>query len=230
MRRRPLLVALALLAAAPAGAAAQEAAPPEAVADAVRLRVAGAWGVEAGAVVLSWDAVPGGWTAPAEPRVELTGSGNGGWWVAVVSAADGTAPQALRLRAGVEAPVRTAARPLPRGHAVADRDMAWSSELRWGAPRDGDDPDPLGWETRRVIREGEPLREPAVRPPLLVRSGQPVELVWKRGEVGIRMQGSAAGSAPLGGAVLVRTGSGTRLKGVVVAPGIVDVTNGGGTR
>ena len=78
-----------------------------------------------------------------------------------------------------------------------------------------------------MVREGEALRTPAARPPLAVHTGKPVELVWRRNGVGVRAPGKAAGSGAVGAEVFVRTESGQRLRGVIVAPGVVNVTNGG---
>lgn len=195
---------------------------PEAVVEAVRFQVAERWAVDPAAVVLDFGSVPRGWSPASDAPVTLAGSGAGGHWVARVGGEADVA--GVRVRAGVETEVLVAARTLERGRVVEPQDMAWAVEVRWGAPVADEGSVQEGWQTQRIIQEGEPLRAPAVQPPLLVQSGQPVEVLWRRGKVGVRVPGKAAGSAPLGAEVYVRTDSGRRLRGVVVAPGVVDVT------
>lgn len=199
---------------------------PAGVADVVRNRIAELWQIDAARVVLEFGSVAEDWAPAGEPQVTLAGSGTGGHWVARVASSEGV-PTGIRVRAGVETPVLVAARDLSRGHTLGADDMAWTQEVRWGPPAGEEAVAMEGWRTQRLLRTGEPLREPAVQPPLVVQSGQPVDLLWRRGSVGVRVSGKAAGSAPLGEEVYVRTDTGRRLKGVVVAPGVVDVTNGG---
>jgi flagella basal body P-ring formation protein FlgA len=45
--------------------------------------------------------------------------------------------------------------------------------------------------------------------------------------VRLRLAGVAAGSGALGDQIYVRTESGKRMQGTIVAPGVVDVTAGG---
>ena len=201
---------------------------PPPVAEAVRAQVAHRWGVDPALVVLDFGAVPRDWTPADDAPVTLAGSGAGGHWVARIGAGDHVT--GVRVRAGVETQVLVAARTLERGVAVSASDMAYATEVRWGEPEAGDHPVVEGWTTQRVVREGEPLRAPAVQPPMVVQSGQPVEVLWRRGRVGVRVPGKAAGSGPLGAEVYVRTDSGRRLRGVVVAPGVVDVTLKGSGR
>ena len=63
-----------------------------------------------------------------------------------------------------------------------------------------------------------------------VEAGRPVDIVWARPGIALKLRGRALGSAPLGREVYVRTESGERLRGVVRAPGVVDVTSGGSNR
>ncbi len=103
-----------------------------------------------------------------------------------------------------------AARALARGEtlAVADVDGPGAERL-------------VGWTTRRVIAAGEPLRAPAVAPPVAVKAGDPVALVYQAEGLTLRLKGTAAGAAPVGGRVPVRVDTRRRFEGVVVAPGVV---------
>jgi flagella basal body P-ring formation protein FlgA len=78
-----------------------------------------------------------------------------------------------------------------------------------------------GWVTKRVIAEGEPLREPAVAPPALIKSGDVVQLVWTDGAIQLRLTGRAMNAATAGGRVTVRVDTERRFEGVATAPGQV---------
>lgn len=203
---------------------------PTALADRVRGEVAVRWNVPAEMVVLEVGTPRRGRPLHAQGEFTLVGSGSGGHWVLRAAAADGGEEESVRVRAGTWVKSRVAARRIDRGEALAVSDMRETLSIRWAEPHAERTQVVEGWVAQRLIREGEVLSEPAVQPPLAVRSGDDVELVWTRGGVGVRAPGRAAGSAPVGQQVFVRTTSGTRLMGVVVAPGLVNVTQGGTER
>lgn len=190
-----------------------------------RRLVAARWDVDETRIVVEWGAYSRG-----EPDVDcgvaLLGSGSGGYWVVRFKLKSG-GPASVRLRAGLLTPLSVASRQLQRGEVLTAEDMAVSVNLAWGPPRLPGVMPSEGWIVQRVMASGDPLREPAVRPPLAVVSGHSVELIWEEGAIGLRMPGTAAGSAVLGETVFVRTESGQRLRGVAVAPGTVNVTRGG---
>lgn len=220
---RIAFIAAALGVASPVCGGAQAA--PEVV-EAIRARVAAQWRVDPSMVVLELgEAVPARSSA-AWSEVVLLGTGAGGHWVARPS--DGQ-EAGIRIRSGVLTPVEVAARALPRGHEVASADVRHEMVVRWGAPAGGQTSGSrVGWRTLRTLAQGEPLDPPAVQPPVAVEPGQVVEVLWRRGGVAVRMEGTAAGRAALGSEVVVRAGGGRRLRGVAVAPGVVDVTQGRG--
>jgi flagellar basal body P-ring formation protein FlgA len=115
----------------------------------------------------------------------------------------------------------TAARDLPRGHVLAAADLVWPAGDAPAA--DGTAAGP-GWIARRAVRQGEPLRTPAVAPPPLVRAGDAVEVVWRQGGMELRVRGVALGNAGAGQRVAVRVDSRRRLEGTAEAPGLVAVT------
>ncbi|HEX7243920.1 MAG TPA: flagellar basal body P-ring formation chaperone FlgA [Longimicrobiaceae bacterium] len=213
-----LLLALAL-ASAPADTAGRAAAwsPPAGLARRVAGEVAERWGVEAASVRLEW---PSASAAPVDSAApfRLGGTGVGGYWSVVLPGRP-----LLRVRAGVERRVPVAARAVARGATLAAEDVAVAPVVEHGPPR-AEGPAPgAGWTARRGIAAGEPLREPAVGPPLLVRAGQPAEVVWSGSGVQVRLRGVALGSASEGGRVAVRIDTARRLEGVAVAPGTVRV-------
>lgn len=191
--------------------------------------VARRWKVSSERVVLDVGAVRSDWSPDSGAHAELLGTGARGQWVLRVYGSDGSS-ESVRVRAGVRTRARVAARSLPRGHALTTDDMAEAEEVRWGHPVEEESQAEVGWVTRRVLKKGDALRPPAVAPPLAVRSGRPVSVVWRRDGVGLRVDGKAESSASLGEQVLVRTESGKRLKGVVIAPDVVNVTTGGWER
>ena len=133
-----------------------------------------------------------------------------GWGTMLVSAI------VLALPSGASAQAPVAARDLPRGAVLTAEDVVVSDAdtLAGGTDR-------IGWVTRRVINEGEILREPAVARPQLVKSGDTVDLIWSTGTVQIKARGQATGSGAMGDRVTVRLDTRRRLEGVVVAPGVV---------
>ena len=187
--------------------------------------IAARWQVDGSRLVVEWGAYSGE-EPDLDGGVELVGSGSGGYWVARFKLKSG-GPASVRVRSGLLTPQAVAARRLYRGEILGPEDMMESTSVVWGAPRPSGLSPSEGWTVQRVIDTGEPLRTPAVRPPMMVVSGSAVELIWNKGAVGLRMPGTAAGSAVLGDTVFVRTESGRRLRGVAVAPGIVNVTWGG---
>lgn len=187
------------------------------------------WKVSPAQVVLELGAARSDWSPGPTAHAELLGTGARGQWVLRVWGSDGS-NGSIRVRAGVRTRARVAARSLPRGHTLTTDDMAEAEEVQWGEPVEEEAQAVAGWVTRRVLKKGDALRPPAVAPPLAVRSGRPVSVVWRRDGVGLRVDGKAEGSAALGDQVLVRTESGKRLKGVVVAPDVVNVTTGGWER
>lgn len=105
-----------------------------------------------------------------------------------------------------------ATRDLPRGVALEPADVTGPADVT---------ADVIGWVTRRVIAEGEPLRHPAIAPADIIRSGDAVQLVWSEGAVEIRLSGKALGSAAVGETLLVRVDTQRRFEGIAEAPGVV---------
>jgi flagella basal body P-ring formation protein FlgA len=223
---RGLVVAtLATLAGGVVPLAAQAPVWPEAVASRARELVAEAWEISDAAIALDWGPATRVSDGSLE-SVQLLGSGRDGHWVARVTFV-GQSPVSVRLRAGYRTTRAVAARRLERGDVLNPADIEWTEWTVWDEPNRR--PVPVaqdGWVAHRTIDAGVPLEEPAVRPPLAVASGDPVEVWWRRGAVGVRVVATASGSGFVGDRVYVRTDEGTRLQGVVVAPGVVNIIQG----
>lgn len=195
---------------------------PEHIDVGVRESIAERWGVESESVRLAWGEYHGAIPA-AGSVIELVGSGRGGHWVVRITAASG-GTSTIRLRGGFAAVRAVAAHRLERGVALVSADVVMRDTIIWHDPAGGPQPSLRGWVTHRRIERGEALAGPAVQPPLAVEAGRSVEVIWQRGPIGVRLTGIAEGSAAVGEDVFVRTESGTRLIGTVVAPGIVRLT------
>ncbi len=189
----------------------------------VRSAIAAEWSIDPTTVVLEWG--PSRIDLPdSVVSVALVGSGASGQWVARFEAQG--AETAVRVRAGVHVRLMVSVSRLERGHVLALEDIAYEESVVWGPPRLNKQPDPVGWVAQRPVDIGDELRRPTVRPPLGVVSGSPVSIVWSTGTVAVTVPGVAAGSGPVGESVYVRTESGKRIRGTIVAPGVVDVSPG----
>ncbi len=186
------------------------------------------WGVVAEALVLEWGEPRGGEVDPNLRHVELIGHGRDGRWVVRFRRAPGSGQaRSVLLRAGVRVTQPVARRPLERGAVIRMEDMEPREMVHWGPTSSLPRPCEAGWVVQRPMSTGEPLREPGVRPPLLVRSGKPVRARWSNGQVVLEFQAVASASGALGERVLVRTTDGSRLSGVVKGPGLVLLSNDG---
>lgn len=189
----------------------------------VQWEVARRWGVDPDRVHLQFGLVSG-----AVPErisgVRILGTGVKGHWVALLSPADpNVTPARVRVRAGVERQEPVAARPLTRGWTLEDQDIGQETTVVWGPPRPAPSSVEAGWVVHRPLASGDRLDEPAVRPPDAVRSGEQVEVVWRRGAVAVSLMGVALGSGPVGTEIRVRTESGRQLRGVAQTDGVVVV-------
>jgi flagella basal body P-ring formation protein FlgA len=137
-------------------------------------------------------------------------------WLGCVVASAPRAASAQSAAASVAIPV--AARDLPRGHVLADADLATRTVV--GATA-ADARATAGWITRRRIAAGEPLRPPAVVPPPVVAPGDTVDAVRRDGTIALTVRGVAMGSAAVGDQVGIRVDPQRRLVGTVAGPRLV---------
>ena len=126
--------------------------------------------------------------------------------------------------AGAQAPVMhvaIAARSLARGTVITTDDIVYKDSVVRAA---GDSSRVApGWVTRRMISAGELLRAPAVEPPNVVLANQSVDVEWKDENIALTLRGIVTRSGAVGDRVTVRTESGRRFEGTVVAPGRVRI-------
>ena len=112
---------------------------------------------------------------------------------------------------GPAAPV--AARDLPRGVELTAADLSGDTTAA----------SMVGWVTRRVIRAGEQLKEPAVEPPQLVRAGSEVVVRAEYGGVVVTRPGTALASGSLGDRVRVRLDVQHTITGIVASRATVRI-------
>jgi flagella basal body P-ring formation protein FlgA len=112
-----------------------------------------------------------------------------------------------------------AARPIARGTVLSTADIVArvvSADDSVASTQVGP-----GWIARRPIREGEPLRSPAVAPPPLVHGGTDVRFRLQHEDLQLLLPGRALSSGALGDTILVRLDARRRFRGVVSGPGLV---------
>ena len=129
--------------------------------------------------------------------------------------------------------VAVAAREIARGKVLVMADIAYASSdsrvhVRSLAPPEVTTPATsgdslIGFVTRRLIATGQPLRAPAVVPPLLVKAGDAVDVTWDHDGILVSLRGRATRSAALGERIAVRVDAKRNFEGTVVAAGRVRV-------
>jgi len=191
----------------------------EAVSAGITSSIAASWGVPREAVRVR----PQGDLPESVDSLTLA-EGTGDRWI--VTLWSGRSRIRRFMRAGVVVDVEVASRDLPRDHEVREPDVTVRTVVRWGAPRAEPTPSVAGWVTQRRVPAGERLVEPAVRPPLMVEGGEPVEAVFTGAGLILSIRAKALSSGRRGERVYVRLPSGRRLAGTAVGPHKVELLTG----
>ena len=229
---RPLMASfvrtLLLAALLPCGVVAQQRADPALLPAALRERVAlvvaDLWDVRADRLRLEWGIVRQGHSLSEETVFRIVGRGTDGWF-AVLFERDGGGPLAARLRVASLDSVPVASRPLTAGATLVEGDIARAERSRWGPPAGHATWNPTpGWRVRRAIAAGESLAAPKIAPPLMVRAGESVQLIWNRGGIRVAVEGIAVNAAALGEEVRVRLADRRgKARGIVTGPRTADL-------
>ncbi|MHB1297441.1 MAG: flagellar basal body P-ring formation chaperone FlgA [Gemmatimonadaceae bacterium] len=103
-----------------------------------------------------------------------------------------------------------AARSLERGAEIAAADVVIDSAGTAGAPS------VVGWVTRRVIREGETLRPPAIGRPATVRAGTTITVRIRAARIEVTRSATALTDGAPGDTIPVRLDRATRGSAVVL--------------
>lgn len=125
----------------------------------------------------------------------------------------------------IEAPVVVAARPLVAGRVLSADDVTLQSQdLTQLPPGVLTDVSRVVGQTLTVgLLPGYPLRQDMLRPPLVIRQGQPVKLIARGGGFSVSAEGRALGNAAAGQTVQVRAPAGQTVTGVARPDGTVEV-------
>ncbi len=183
-----------------------------------RMLVAQQWQVPSDRVRLAWGKLPVLGPADTNLVLRLAGWGSDGWFAAILER-PGSAPRAVRVRAGLEDSLPVATRALRAGDTVGVEDVTVTLETRWGKSAHEITRDIAGWEVRRPVALGEPLITPYIAPPKLVSTGDSLRLTWSQGAINIETIGIALGQARLGEPVRAKVGE-SELSGIVTGPGM----------
>ena len=123
----------------------------------------------------------------------------------------------LKLWAQAPATMPTATRDLPRGTIIAAADIRADSV---------DITRLTGWETRRMVKEGEALKAPAVAAPTLVAANAPVTLEVTVSGVRITRAATALARGTMGERIPVRLDAQRTVTAIVSGPATVRLAQG----
>ena len=202
----------------------QDGGPPQGLGDRVAREIAALWDTSAEQLRLEWGIVRQRTSLPDSAAFRLVGEGTDGWFV-VVFERDGRSPVAARLRVASVGGVPVASRRLTAGATLVDGDVVYAERSSWGPPgRHAAATPTAGWRVRRSVSAGEELVGLKIAPPLLVRAGEMVRLVWSRGGVSVVVEGLAVNAAALGEEVRARFADRPgKARGIVTGPGTADL-------
>lgn len=190
----------------------------------IRSEIGRRWGIEPARIHLEWGETRRHDLSGEGLEFRLIGNGAGGNWIVAFQTTDnGHSSFRVWLRAGVKVEVPIAAHDIERGEILSESDITTTSIIRWDRVRRVEEVDLVGWIAQRRIGAGENLREPLVVPPPAVRSGEWVEVHWKRPGILLTLRAKAERSARVGERIRVRTETGQRLEGIARETGIVEI-------
>lgn len=118
------------------------------------------------------------------------------------------AAQSVRIIDSLPPEMIVAARTMPRGHVLSPGDLAVGPVAPSAFP--------VGWVTKRVVREGEPLRPPAIGRAPVVQAGATVNAVSGTRLVRVVRRAVAVGEGAHGDTILVRVARQAAMPAVVV--------------
>lgn len=163
------------------------------------------WRVAPNRVVLDWNRLVRAELLTDSTGFELRGQADGTRF-SILFSPQGTYPFAASVHAGLTGSVPVATRPMSRGERVREEDVSWGEGVLWGDDviRRGPSELPVGWTVRTSVQAGDRLVPPVTIPPLTVRAGEDVQVVWTRGGVTVALAGVALNNANVGEFVRVR--------------------------
>ena len=132
----------------------------------------------------------------------------------------------LEGRAQLLISVAVLSRSVGRGEQITDDDLDWIDLALNKLPKDGlTDPDLIvGTEAKRRLRPGRVLTSRDVRPPRLVRRGQPVRIIYADGDLRLSASGTARDDGAFGEPIrVVNPESNLQVQGIATGPAEVTI-------
>lgn len=165
-----------------------------------------------------WKVVRGDSSALRAATAEISGSDRAGLYTITMRTEKFGAPVLVgRLRIGYEREEAVTAGTVARGMVLREQDVLLRHALAWGIP----DTTPMlslteiiGAATRRVLRDGEPIRSTDIAGPPVVFAGDTVHAELIRDGVRLALVGTALHNASLGARVAIRFDRGRRFAGI----------------
>ena len=168
--------------------------------------------------------------APRTVKVEqLAWNNRSGTFQAAVRAPAGDALAPLRRISGRAYPVRDVpvlSRDMSPGDVVKARDIEWVKlpATRVGRNIIGSETQLRGMSPRRPVRAGEPLRISDMEPPVVVKKGTQVDVIYKTGALTLTARGRALEDGAIGDIVrIMNTRSNRTIEGTVSAPNTITI-------
>jgi flagella basal body P-ring formation protein FlgA len=197
---------------------------PRSAVDSLVARVTQSWGAApTSGWRAEWSVIRGDSTLLRADQAEFSGSERSGIYTVTMRGARFGAPTLVgRLRVGHERNEVVALHTIARGHTLDDADVALRRAVVWGAPirsASTDSAAPLlastrGRAARRVIHEGETLRDGDTEAPPVVVAGDSVTAEIVRNGVRLVVPGFALQNASIGGRVAIRLARGRRFAAI----------------
>ena len=187
--------------------------------DSLVARVTHAWGAAPrGGWCAQWSVVRGDSSALRAELAEISGSARSGMYTITMRRERFAAPVLVgRLRVGHEKDEPVAAHAIARGALLSASDVLVQHSLVWGVPN-ADVPVTLdgivGYEARRVLRDGEVIHAIDIASAPVVFAGDTVTAELIRDGVRLALVGTALHNASLGARVAIRFDRGRRFAGV----------------
>jgi flagella basal body P-ring formation protein FlgA len=196
--------------------------------DSLVARITHAWGSPpAGGWRTEWSVIRGDSTLLDASTAEISGSERSGIYTITMRSARFAAPTLVaRLRVGFERTAVVARHGIARGRMLDTTDVVTRRALVWGAPIDSAPSllaSALGRSSRRVIREGEPIRDTDTEAPPVIVAGDSVTAEVVRDGVRLVVPGFALQNASLGARLSIRLARGRRFAGVATGRNTVRI-------
>ena len=141
---------------------------------------------------------------------------------------DGAPSRALTITGTARTPVTipVLARDVARGEIINASDVLWQSHTSQLHNLIQSIDDIIGYQARRNLTQGTPLRDNDLARPILIKRGALVTMEFRNGNLTLRHQGQAKASGGFGDIIAVENLASARtIKGVITAPDRVEIVS-----